>query len=61
MKRKEIQLRVTISYPENEESDIMCSDPVWTLEDAVNGRYNYCVESVGFLDNDIKNNIYENK
>ena len=54
MKRKEIQLRVTISYPENDEAEVICSDPVWTLEDAVAGRYNYCVESAGFLDDDIK-------
>ena len=54
MKRKEIQLRGTISYPENDEADVMYSDPVWTLEDAVAGRYNYCIESAGFLDNDIK-------
>lgn len=54
MKRKEIQLRVTISYPENDEAEVMCSDPVWTLEDAVKGRFNYCVESAGFLDDDTK-------
>lgn len=39
MKRKEIQLRVTISYPEENDSIISNTDPAWILEDSFGVRH----------------------